>query len=121
MSRYKPRIAAAPVRVQMVKADQIHQAQRITGRKLQARRLRVWSKSPCCAMCGKLVEFSAEPGRGFELDHIQALKADGGIGEDTEANTQVLCCGPDSCHAKKTAKDMGYSLRRPIGLDGWPT
>lgn len=116
----RPRIAAAPVRVQMVQARQLPQAQRMAGRKLQARRLRVWSKNPHCAMCGKLVEFSAEPGRGFELDHIQALKANGGTGEDTEANTQVLCCGPDSCHAEKTAKDMGYSLRRPIGLDGWP-
>ncbi|ABM32353.1 HNH endonuclease [Paracidovorax citrulli] len=93
---------------------------RITGRRLQARRLNVWSRDPRCAMCGKLVEFNDIPGRGFQLDHVQALKADGGKGEDTEANTQVLCCGPDGCHAKKTAQDMGYQQRRAVGLDGWP-
>lgn len=35
---------------------------RISGRRLQARRLKVWSKNPHCAMCGKLVEFNDEPG-----------------------------------------------------------
>ena len=104
----------------MAQTTRMQQAPRIAGRRLQARRLKVWSKSPHCAGCGRLVEFNDIPGRGFQLDHIQALKADGGTGEDVESNTQVLCCGPESCHAKKTAKDMGYQLRQAIGLDGWP-
>ena len=55
-------------------------------------------------MCGKLVSYPA----GFELDHIEPLKADGGRGEDEDVNTQVLCI---LCHAKKTAADMGYRYR----------
>lgn len=104
----------------MGKLSSHEQRGRLSGRRLQARRLKVWSKNPHCADCGKLVEFNDILGRGFQLDHIKALKADGGTGEDIESNTQVLCCGPDGCHAKKTAKDMGYQQRQAIGLDGWP-
>ena len=71
-------------------------------------------------MCGRLVELSSRKGRGFELDHIEALKADGGKGEDTGENTQVLCNGPEGCHRMKTARDMGYAIRRAVGPDGWP-
>jgi 5-methylcytosine-specific restriction enzyme A len=90
---------------------------RIRGRKLQERRLAVWCKDPRCAMCRRLVEFSARPGLGFELDHKIAL--DNG-GPDTEANTQVLCCGPGSCHAQKTATDKGHRKTVAFGEDGWP-
>lgn len=93
---------------------------RMRGRKLQERRLRVWTKDPHCAMCRRLVEFSARPGKGFELDHIEPLKADGGKGEDTDDNCQVLCNGPQGCHRTKTAKDMGFKERRAVGPDGWP-
>lgn len=93
---------------------------RMRGRKLQERRLRIWVRNPCCAMCGRLVEFSARPGRGFELDHIEPLKAAGGKGEDTDENCQVLCTGPDGCHRSKTAGDMDYRQRREVGEDGWP-
>lgn len=79
---------------------------RITGAHLQARRLRIWAASPHCAMCSKLVAYP----RGFELDHIQALKANGGKGADVDVNCQVLC---HPCHAVKTAKDMGYKGVRP--------
>jgi 5-methylcytosine-specific restriction endonuclease McrA len=93
---------------------------RIRGRKLQERRLRIWKADPHCAMCGRLVELSARPGFGFELDHKVALKASGGEGEDTDENTQVLCCGPQGCHRLKTARDMGHKIRRAAGPDGWP-
>jgi 5-methylcytosine-specific restriction protein A len=68
---------------------------RLRGRKAQARRLRLWSKNPCCARCGKLTQWPD----GFEADHIVAL-AHGG--DDDESNMQVLCAGPTGCHAKKS-------------------
>jgi 5-methylcytosine-specific restriction endonuclease McrA len=77
---------------------------RMTGRALQARRLRVWTKNPHCAHCGRLTSY---PG-GFELDHIEAL-VNGGA--DTDDNCQVLCieAGDASagCHAAKTRRDLG--------------
>ncbi len=81
---------------------------RITGRKLQDRRLKVWSKHPYCAMCGRLCDFPA----GFELDHKVPLYLGG---PDTEDNCQVLCVSFEvsegkpvkaGCHAQKTAKDL---------------
>lgn len=72
---------------------------RITGRKLQDRRLKVWSKDPRCAMCGRVCDFPS----GFELDHKVPLYQGGA---DTEDNCQVLCSGPDGCHVKKTAQDL---------------
>lgn len=77
---------------------------RITGRKLQQRRLRMWSQSPNCAKCGRLTAWP----RGFELDHVVSLDAGG---PDTEDNTQVLCSGEAGCHRKKTAEDMGHNLK----------
>ena len=61
-------------------------------------------------MCGRLSEFSSKE-RGFEVDHIQPLRADGGIGEDVDSNCQLLC---PKCHAKKTAIDLGYTFREKI-------
>lgn len=90
---------------------------RMRGRKLQDRRLRVWRKDPRCANCRRLTEFSARAGFGFELDHKVAI-ANGG--SDTEANCQVLCAGPDSCHARKTNHDLGHRQLVRIGADGWP-
>ncbi|MNE97312.1 HNH endonuclease [compost metagenome] len=72
---------------------------RITGRKLQDRRMKVWSRNPHCAHCGRLCDFPA----GFELDHKVPLYQGG---SDTEDNCQVLCSGLDGCHAKKTASDL---------------
>ena len=86
---------------------------RMRGRKLQARRLRVWTASPCCAVCGRITAYP----HGFELDHkVPLFKG----GEDTEDNCQVLCKGVNSCHEKKTADDLGYMHKQTIGLDGWP-
>jgi len=78
---------------------------RITGRRLQARRLAVWQRDPTCAVCGRVVAYPA----GFELDHIVPLFMGG---EDVEANCQILCVdSPDGryqgCHAKKTRTDLG--------------
>ena len=71
-------------------------AARLTGRKLQARRFKVWTKDPHCACCRRLTVWPS----GFHLDHITAL-INGG--PDIESNCQVLCL---ACHEKKTADDM---------------
>jgi 5-methylcytosine-specific restriction protein A len=86
---------------------------RLRGRQGVARRLRLWSKDPKCAMCRRLTDY---PG-GFHIDHKIAL-INGGT--DTEDNLQVLCIGPEGCHAKKTAQDLGHRVTRRIGVDGWP-
>lgn len=77
---------------------------RMRGRALQARRWRIWSLNPCCAVCGRVTAF---PG-GFELDHRVPLHAGG---PDTDENCQVLCVHFDAagekvgCHAEKTRAD----------------
>lgn len=68
----------------------------MTGRALQARRLRIWSKDPHCKVCRSVVAYP----HGFALDHVVAL-VNGG--EDTESNLQVLCHG---CHEAKTRDDL---------------
>ena len=94
---------------------------RLRGRKLQATRLRIWSNSPYCARCKRLVVF---PG-GFELDHIQAISTtaeQAGINNDD--NLQVLCIQvgmhgtKTGCHIDKTAEDMGYCKRVAFDSDG---
>jgi 5-methylcytosine-specific restriction endonuclease McrA len=84
--------------------------ERITGRKLQALRLRIWSADPHCAMCGKL---TAHPS-GYELDHKIALTNQG---TNENSNLQVLC---HDCHEIKTNDDLGYVPRTVTGADGWP-
>jgi hypothetical protein len=81
---------------------------RITGRALQARRLRMWSHCPLCAACGRLTDIDPRATWRFELDHIVRLADDG---EDTDANCQLLCVSRDEagvkvgCHAEKTARE----------------
>ena len=89
------RIAPAPSRLASVPPTA---TVRMTGRALQARRLRIWAKNPNCARCGKLTAYP----HGFELDHIVPLFMGGA---DTDANCQVLCNGDSGCHATKTAED----------------
>ena len=83
---------------------------RITGRKLQARRLRIWSRDPHCVDCGAL---TSHPD-GYELDHVIAL-VNGG--DDTDGNCAVRCV---SCHERKTRRDLGQRERVTVGVDGWP-
>ncbi|WP_312994214.1 HNH endonuclease signature motif containing protein [Achromobacter animicus] len=103
----KPRIAVAGSR--LATAPTLS-AKRMTGRKLQARRLRVWSADPHCANCRTLTIYP----HGFELDHKVSL-FDGG--EDSDANAQVLCVVRDAqgrktgCHDLKTRADLGYRNR----------
>lgn len=83
---------------------------RLRGRKAQARRLKLWSKDPCCAKCGKLTDYPS----GFQADHIVPLFKGG---EDDEKNMQVLCM---VCHDTKTNDDLGRRQTVKVGIDGWP-
>lgn len=85
---------------------------RIRGRKLQARRLSMWSKDPHCAKCGTLTDYP----NGFELDHRVPLFK-GGL--DEESNCQILCIG-NMCHEHKTNDDLNRRNVVSIGVDGWP-
>ena len=49
-----------------------------------------------------------------EVDHIIPLHKGG---TDHPDNLEALCL---TCHEVKTAKDMGYTVKRRIGPDGWP-
>lgn len=105
MSR-KPRIAAASVRVQMLKPAVIRQVQRLgstardRGRGRQAARLRIWLRDgPNCAACGELIDITPGTARPFELDHTIPLWAGG---KDIDSNRQCLC---PLCHAGKTARE----------------
>lgn len=100
------KLGRLPTRIPTLKAQHIPVSQghrsrerRTTGRKLQDRRLKLWSADPRCAMCGRFTMF---PG-GFDLDHITPLFKGG---QDTEDNCQILCIGPDGCHDKKTKQDL---------------
>jgi len=107
LSTLKPRLAMAGPKIA---AAPTPTAKRMTGRRLQDRRLRIWSANPHCAHCGRLTLF---PG-GFELDHKVGLFDNGA---DTDENTQVLCVyrGDDGrksgCHDLKTRADLGYRAR----------
>jgi hypothetical protein len=77
--------------------------ERITGRALQARRLRMWTASPYCAHCGRLTAWP----RGFELDHKVRLTDGGG---DEDSDTQVLCIAwvngvKTGCHVEKSQRE----------------
>ena len=80
---------------------------RMTGSRLQQRRLRLWRVDPHCVMCGCLVVYPS----GFELDHKVSLDSGGA---DTEDNCQILCVRYEvvdgrsmkaGCHAEKTAAE----------------
>ena len=75
---------------------------RMTGRRLQKRRLDMWQANPTCTKCGRVVDHP----RGYELDHLVPLWQGG---EDVEGNCQILCIWYDDkgdkqgCHIDKTA------------------
>lgn len=72
---------------------------RLRGRRLQARRLKMWTAAQGrCAQCGKLTDYP----NGFEVDHKVPLVQGG---KDAEENLQVLCGGYAGCHAKKTLSE----------------
>jgi 5-methylcytosine-specific restriction enzyme A len=83
---------------------------RVRGRKLQERRAMFFAINPLCVMCK--AEGRITPAR--ELDHIKALVKGG---SDEPDNWQALCI---DCHKDKTSKDLGHTIRQPIGIDGWP-
>lgn len=91
----QPRMQQAPKR--LLASTNVSE-RRITGRALQARRLRIWTKDPHCAICRCLVEYPY----GFELDHVVRLEHGG---PDDESNCQVLCAGDEGCHAMKTREE----------------
>ena len=84
----------------------------MTGSRLQARRLGLWTESPMCVECGRVVAYP----NGFELDHRVPLHQGGA---DTDENCQILCCGPGGCHLKKTATDSAdLGVRRSDSKTG---
>ena len=99
LARLQSRIPT--LKSQRVSVSQSHRTRerRVTGRKLQRRRLEIWTANPTCAMCGRHTMFP----NGFELDHIVPLFKGG---EDTESNCQILCNGPDGCHERKTKQEL---------------
>lgn len=112
MSRVKPRISAAPVRVQMLRVVTLQQVQRIgattrvRGRARQEARLRIWLRDgPHCAHCGGLVDITPGTRSPFELDHIIPLWKGG---KDSDGNRQCLC--PD-CHLVKTVAEAAERSR----------
>lgn len=88
-----PRLATPGSRVQ---APPTPGESRITGRRLQSRRLRIWSRDPHCTDCRELTSYPS----GFELDHDVAL-VNGGT--DTDDNCKVRCL---ACHEAKTRRDL---------------
>jgi len=102
LTTLKPRLAMAGSRLATAPTPS---AKRMTGRKLQDRRLRVWSADPHCAHCGAVTAYPD----GFELDHKVPLFQGG---HDTDENSQVLCVHYDAqgrkvgCHVAKTASDL---------------
>lgn len=78
--------------------------ERMTGRRLQARRLRLWSRDPHCASCGRVTQFPD----GFELDHKVPLFLGG---QDADENCQIMCIWYDEagnkrgCHVEKSNEE----------------
>jgi len=81
-----------------------------SGHHIAKERAALFASEPLCRECAK----SNRVAIAVERDHIVPLHK-GGL--DTRENTQPLC---KACHDKKTRKDMGYTDRPKIGLDGWP-
>lgn len=101
---HKPTIRKAEASRPAMRQPPTPSEQRITGRRLQGRRLKLWTINPYCKGCGRLTDYP----NGFELDHIERLDQGGA---DTEANCQVLCAWTDQhgqrqgCHAEKTKSE----------------
>lgn len=94
----RPRVGALAPRLN---APSTPSDQRMAGRALQARRLRLWAADPHCVDCRELTRYPD----GFELDHEVAL-VNGGT--DTDENCRVRCL---PCHEAKTKRDMAEAGR----------
>lgn len=94
----RPRVDALAPRLS---APSTPSDQRMAGRALQARRLRLWAADPHCVDCQELTSYP----HGFELDHEVAL-VNGG--KDTDENCRVRCL---ACHEAKTKRDMAEAGR----------
>jgi 5-methylcytosine-specific restriction protein A len=78
---------------------------RITGRRLQALRERLFKEHPLCVVC--LTSKRAVP--ATQRDHVIPL-AEGGL--DDETNEQALC---DDCHEAKSKAEAQRGRRRSKG------
>lgn len=87
-----------------------HRLKRLSGRAGVERRQRWLSAHPLCVHCLEVNSYT----EATQVDHIVALANGGG---DDDENLQSLC---KPCHAKKTADDLGWSIK---GCDasGLPT
>lgn len=103
-AQIKPKVGRLNTRRSTLILSNPKATKRMTGEKLQKRRLKIWTTSPYCAKCGCLCDYP----QGFELDHIISLDLGG---PDTEQNCQVLCVWFDrqgnkrGCHQDKTNEE----------------
>jgi 5-methylcytosine-specific restriction protein A len=75
---------------------------RVTGRRLQAMRAKLFARQPLCVLC--LIQDRVTP--ATQRDHIIPL-AEGGL--DDETNEQALC---DDCHDAKSIGEAQRGRRR---------
>lgn len=95
----KPRIRPAPSR--QMQPIPTPSEKRITGRKRQEMKLRVWSKALAkCASCDRTCDYDS-----WHMDHVIPLWRGG---DDLESNMQVLCI---PCHKVKTAAEATERAR----------
>lgn len=83
--------------------------ERLSGRRNQARRQRLFRREPLCRHCS----VHGRVALATELDHVIPLYKGG---SDTEDNTQPLC---HACHYEKSQQDMNQRSRATTiqGLD----
>lgn len=98
-----PMLNTARVRVVEAKAGT---TERVRGRAWMEQRKRIGLRDRYqCAACG-LIRLD------HEVDHRVPLEQGGSNDDD---NLQLLCAGPDRCHAKKTAQEARARLAMPKG------
>lgn len=103
LQRLAPKVSS--LNTQRVTTTVMAEPARMRGRRLQERRLRLWTADPCCAVCGVLTSLDGKAATPFQLDHkVPLFKG----GEDIDANCQVLCT---DCHDQKTDSDLDRRTR----------
>lgn len=108
-------MAKSPPRMKRTQAPQPKQVswrttkgKRITGRRLQRERERLFADRPLCAECERQGRVTPAKIR----DHVRPL-AFGGT--DTEANTQPLCIACHDIKSKAEAAEGARRARRGVG------